>query len=121
MQLDANITQKSHVMTSEERKQGLRRAVDAKIQRLAVEKEQALLTLNVDQFGADWIARGWRIDLLWEVVDSLVDEVTPPADPLSQESLMLLMDTLNRKGNSCTTYEHLMATALTHVFRERRA
>jgi len=74
---------------ADERKRGLRAAVDAKLRGIAERKreplERILPTLGDSTLKPMFIrlfALGWEVNLLWEIIDSLVDEVESvrPAD-----------------------------------------
>lgn len=61
-------------MTPDERKRGLVSAVEAKMKRLCEDKWKSLEFLGAGSTEVEFIIRGWKIELLWEIIDSLVDE-----------------------------------------------
>lgn len=61
-------------MTTDERKRGLRAAVDAKLARIMKDKDSSLTVLHANELERAVMAFRFGVDLLWQIIDSLVDE-----------------------------------------------
>ena|SRR5579883_2098252 len=61
-------------MTPEERKRGLRAAVQAKLQAIVDSKHDCLERLGATPTDRELLSLRWSTELLWDVIDSLVDQ-----------------------------------------------
>jgi hypothetical protein len=72
-------------MTADERKRELRDAVQVKLNALRMDKADALDTIGANPFERGMISNAlWAPALLWEIIDSLVDEADKSATVLSE-------------------------------------
>lgn len=115
-------------MTPEERKRGLRAAVQAKIDLIWESKIESLKVLNVTSNQARIIQDGWQLTIMWEVIDSLVDEVAEyaeavqPADSdehdrVSKRSYRIMLNLIGHDVGLATP-QQMNPVALTRAIRQ---
>jgi hypothetical protein len=70
-------------------KDGARAEVERRIKDLIARKWMALVQIGAGRGPAlEFIRRGWEVEILWEIVDSLVDAQPAPAPPATAEPIL---------------------------------
>lgn len=117
-------------MTADERKRALRAEVKERIRGLLETKFDSLKALRATESDVDFVIRGWRVELLWKIIDRLVEDRPQPKLEVETAGGTLAVETytdpdypgftLSLNGEQCAVFEYDSTTQAVrlHVWKQ---